>query len=454
MIAGFDKPTKGTILLNGTDITPLPPFKRPINTVFQRYALFPHLDVYDNIAFGLKLKKIPTKVVDRHGNEKTVLKHLSSAQIDEKVAKALRIVELEQLEDRDISTLSGGQQQRVAIARAIVNEPEILLLDEPLGALDLKMRKEMQLELKEMHKKLGITFIYVTHDQEEALTMSDVIVVMSKGEIQQIGSPMDIYNEPKNAFVASFIGESNIYTGTVSAPGEIKILNSVFKCVDIFPINTKIEAIIRPEDVMLSAKKTSSQIVGTITTKIFKGVHYEYVLMVDKYEVVAQSTTDYPLNAKMEIKILPSNLHVVERDFATNLFTGITLNKANCAEIGISNIKVPVNKLVKGGVLDADGYVIGADKKKYDFAGAELIVEIPLTAVEISDDLEVEAPQGVVTSTIYKGDHYQVFVTTEDDFEFVMNSEYMWNVNDTVALLITTNSINLTLKGDLKAYEV
>ena len=265
MIAGFEIPSKGDILLKNKDITNLPPNKRPINMVFQRYALFPHLDVYDNVAFGLRLKKIPVELKDKDGNpvfkinkekikklksdynyvKKNKLisleeknerletlskqinelmstpeqaykyKKLTAEEIDKKVARALKIVDLDALEDRDVSTLSGGQQQRVAIARAIVNEPEILLLDEPLGALDLKMRKDMQLELKEMHEKLGITFIYVTHDQEEALTMSDTIVVMKDGVIQQIGTPKMIYDEPKNAFVADFIGESNIYNATM-----------------------------------------------------------------------------------------------------------------------------------------------------------------------------------------------------------------------------------------------
>ena len=207
MIAGFEIPTSGEILLNGQDISKLPPNKRPINTVFQRYALFPHLNIFDNIAFGLKLKKLP------------------KAEIVKKVKKVLEMVDLEGFEDRKVATLSGGQQQRIAIARALVNEPEILLLDEPLGALDLKMRKEMQIELKGMHDRLGITFIYVTHDQEEALTMSDKIVVMSEGEIQQIGTPEDIYNEPKNAFVADFIGESNIFNGIMTGK-----LNVIFCC--------------------------------------------------------------------------------------------------------------------------------------------------------------------------------------------------------------------------------
>lgn len=210
MIAGFDKPTEGELLLNGEDIGDLPPNKRPINTVFQRYALFPHLNVFENVAFGLKLKKLP------------------KAEIIKKVKKALEMVDLEDFEDRGIHTLSGGQQQRIAIARAIVNEPEILLLDEPLGALDLKMRKEMQLELKGMHEKLGITFIYVTHDQEEALTMSDKIVVMSEGKIQQVGTPEDIYNEPRNAFVADFIGDSNIFSGIMTGRCRVRFCGAEF----------------------------------------------------------------------------------------------------------------------------------------------------------------------------------------------------------------------------------
>ena len=214
MIAGFEIPTEGEILLDGKEIGNLPPNKRPINTVFQRYALFPHLNIFDNIAFGLKLKK------------------LSKDEIKRKVKKVLEMVDLEGFETRKVATLSGGQQQRIAIARALVNEPQILLLDEPLGALDLKMRKEMQLELKSMHERLGITFIYVTHDQEEALTMSDKIVVMSEGRMQQIGTPEDIYNEPKNAFVADFIGESNIFTGIMTDKLKVRFCGAEFACVD------------------------------------------------------------------------------------------------------------------------------------------------------------------------------------------------------------------------------
>ena len=235
MIAGFEFPTEGEILLNGEDISHLPPNLRPINTVFQRYALFPHLNVYENVAFGLNLKKLP--------------KHV----IDEKVKKVLEVVDLEGFEKRKISTLSGGQQQRIAIARAIVNEPDILLLDEPLGALDLKMRKEMQIELKAMHEQLGITFIYVTHDQEEALTMSDKVVVMSDGMIQQIGTPEEIYNEPKNAFVADFIGESNIFEGRMTASKTVAFCGAQFPCVDNVPKDTRVDVVVRPEDVVITS---------------------------------------------------------------------------------------------------------------------------------------------------------------------------------------------------------
>ncbi|MFA6662675.1 MAG: ABC transporter ATP-binding protein, partial [Bacilli bacterium] len=251
MIAGFDSVTSGEILLNGKDISSIPPHKRPINTVFQRYALFPNLDVYGNIAYGLKLKKIKMGTNKKGIDE---YRKLTKLEIDQKIKDALIIVDLEGFEERNVNTLSGGQQQRIAIARAIVNEPEILLLDEPLGALDLKMRKEMQLELKEMHKKLGITFIYVTHDQEEALTMSDTIVVINDGLIQQEGTPESIYNEPKNAFVADFIGSSNIYNGTIIDDNHVLFIGAKFECVDKFPTNSKVDVVLRPEDLIIKKK--------------------------------------------------------------------------------------------------------------------------------------------------------------------------------------------------------
>ena len=303
MIAGFDKPTSGKILLNGKEISDLPPNKRPINTVFQRYALFPHLNVKDNVAFGLKLKKLDKNV------------------ISEKVEKALKMVDLEGFEKRSISTLSGGQQQRVAIARALVNEPEILLLDEPLGALDLKMRKDMQLELKAMHDKLGITFIYVTHDQEEALTMSDTIVIMKDGVIQQIGKPTDIYNEPKNAFVADFIGDSNIFSGTMVGDKKVRFIGRNFDCVDDFAKNEKVDVVVRPEDVFLM-DEDKGQVKGVITSSIFKGVHYEMVMAVGKSEVVIQDTVERKVGEKVSIFIKPDDIHIMAKEFTANRYDG------------------------------------------------------------------------------------------------------------------------------------
>lgn len=295
MIAGFEFPTEGEILLNGEDISYLPPNRRPINTVFQRYALFPHLNVYDNVAFGLNLKRLP------------------KSQINEKVRQVLEVVDLEGFEKRRISTLSGGQQQRIAIARAIVNEPDILLLDEPLGALDLKMRKEMQLELKSMHESLGITFIYVTHDQEEALTMSDTIVVMNQGYIQQMGSPEDIYNEPQNAFVADFIGESNIIEGTMLEDRLVKILGAKFPCVDEgFGRNRPVDVVIRPEDVDL-VKPEEGTIQGVVSHLIFKGVHYEMEVQANGFEWLVHSTDMFPVGQKVGIHVDPFDIQIMHK---------------------------------------------------------------------------------------------------------------------------------------------
>ena len=302
MIAGFDKPTEGELLLNGKDIRDLPPNERPINTVFQRYALFPHLNVFENVAFGLKLKKLP------------------KTDIVKKVKKALEMVDLEDFEDRGIQTLSGGQQQRIAIARAIVNEPEILLLDEPLGALDLKMRKEMQLELKGMHEKLGITFIYVTHDQEEALTMSDKIVVMSEGKIQQIGTPEDIYNEPKNAFVADFIGESNIIDGVMLQDNLVQMYGRKFPCLDGgFKENEPVDVVIRPEDIDIVPVE-QGQLTGTVTSVTFKGMQYDIIVDFRGFKWLIQTTDHSPAGARIGIKIDPDGIHVMKKSQYSGMF--------------------------------------------------------------------------------------------------------------------------------------
>lgn len=296
LIGGFEKPTSGRILFDGVDVTDVPPYKRKVNTVFQKYALFPHMNVFENIAFGLRIKKL----------EKNV--------IQDKVSRMLELVNLEGYEKRSVDSLSGGQQQRVAIARALVNEPEVLLLDEPLGALDLKLRKEMQLELKRMQQQLGITFIYVTHDQEEALTMSDTIVVMQNGTIQQIGTPEDIYNEPKNAFVADFIGESNIVDGVMLRDFRVKFAGHEFDCVDEgFGTNVDVDVVIRPEDIKLVAAD-ASPLQGTVKSVIFKGVHFE--MQVDDrngYGWIVHSTVMAPVNTDVGLYIHPQDIQIMKK---------------------------------------------------------------------------------------------------------------------------------------------
>lgn len=452
MIAGFDIPTSGQILLNGKDISNLPPYKRPINTVFQRYALFPHLNVYENIAFGLNLKKVPYTYTDRKGRTKTKMVHLSKNEIAQKVKRALEIVDLEQFETRDIATLSGGQQQRIAIARAIVNEPEILLLDEPLGALDLKMRKEMQLELKEMHKKLGITFIYVTHDQEEALTMSDTIVVMADGIIQQIGKPKDIYDEPANAFVADFIGESNIYTGTIFENHRVKILGKLFPMIDDFPLHEKVDVVLRPEDVILG--EVGKGIVdGYVKSKIFKGIHYQYVVMVGKNEVTVQSTESFPTEQMVSLGIAKENIHIMRRDFTSNVYTG-SIDKNNHVIFAETDWECDITQLLKGSSIDEEGYLIGPDDKKYDLTDAPVDIEIGMNDIEISDNVDEGNITGKIIQLVYKGDHYQYIIRTEEEDDFVVDNEWTWNENDIVSVKIAPSKIKMKLKGDIKQYEI
>ena len=504
MIAGFDIPTSGDILLNDLDITSIPPYKRPINTVFQRYALFPHLDVYENVAFGLRLKKVPVKLLDKNGKPvlkinknkikdlKDKIKHLSKdtiiseeeknsrieelqkeieflyenpeqaykykklseKEIDEKVIKALSVVDLEELEDRDISTLSGGQQQRVAIARAICNEPQILLLDEPLGALDLKMRKDMQLELKEMHKKLGITFIYVTHDQEEALTMSDTIIIMNDGIIQQIGTPTDIYNEPKNAFVADFIGESNIYNATMVDKLKVKFLNHVFDCVDDFEKGAKVDVVIRPEDIKLSNNEKETSIKGNIISKVFKGVHYQYVVMVGKAEVLAKSTKDFAENKEIFFTIDKNDIHLMKKPETQNLFIDAIITKNNELELDDETIlEIDVTKLVANSKLDDDGYLI-INSKKYDLTDAKVNASVNPSKIELTDNLEDVSLKGEIVSSVYKGDHYAYTVRLSEEIDFIVDTPDTYNLNDIVGLKIKKEDVIIKLKGTIETYEI
>lgn len=446
IIAGLEMPTQGKILLNGKDITSLPPYMRPINTVFQRYALFPFLNVYDNIAYGLKLKRVKATYVDKKGNKVEKIEKLTKAEIDEKVSKALKIVDLEEFEKRKVNTLSGGQQQRIAIARAIVNEPEILLLDEPLAALDLKMRKDMQLELKEMHKKLGITFIYVTHDQEEALTMSDTIVVMKDGKVQQIGKPQSIYNEPKNAFVADFIGESNIFSGTMVGDKKVRFINKVFDCVDEFPLNEKVDVVVRPEDVEIVGE-SEGYVSGDITSCIFKGVHYEMVMMVGRTEIVIQSTKAVEVGETIGIIIKPDSIHIMKRAFESNVYDGY-IDKNNKVRFADGEFECDVTQLYPNSHLDEDGYLITANGEKIDLTDVDVKVEVGLKDIEIIDNDEDGDACGSIISMVYKGDHYQVTIRTDEEEEdFVCDTEYVWNEHDRVSVKIPKDKIKLTLKA-------
>jgi spermidine/putrescine transport system ATP-binding protein len=294
MIGGFEKPDAGDIVLNGVKVNDIPPYERPINTVFQRYALFPHLNVFDNIAFGLRNQKVPKE------------------EIEQRVDAALKLVSMPSFKFRKVALLSGGQQQRIAIARAIVNRPKILLLDEPLAALDLKLRQNMQYELKEMQRKLGITFIYVTHDQEEALTMSDTIVVMNKGKIQQIGTPTGIYNEPKNRFVAVFIGESNILQGTYVRPNVVSFMGVEFDCVDTQFVGGEIvDVVIRPEDLDL-IEPEGAKLTGIVSSSVFKGVHFELCAIVNDKEFIIHTYENRPVGAKVGLKVDAYEIHLMK----------------------------------------------------------------------------------------------------------------------------------------------
>jgi len=295
ILGGFIEQTEGEVIFDSIEISKVPPYKREINTVFQRYALFPHMNVFDNVAFGLRIKKQSNEI------------------IKQKVTRMLRMVGLEGFDTRAVTLLSGGQQQRVAIARALVNEPMVLLLDEPLGALDLKLRKEMQLELKKIQKEVGITFIYVTHDQEEALTMSDTIVVINEGDIQQIGSPLDIYNEPENRFVADFIGESNIIEGVIIDDYRITFDNQEFECVDYgFEPMEDVDIVIRPEDIDIVPKELG-KLVGKVLSTLFKGVHYEIVVETDNRKIIIHTTDNAQVDQIVGLHFFPEDIHVMSK---------------------------------------------------------------------------------------------------------------------------------------------
>ena len=411
LIAGFQTASEGVIRIAGEEITQTPPHKRPVNTVFQKYALFPHLNVYDNIAFGLKLKKMP---------KDTVLK---------KVKAALKMVGMTDYEYRDVNSLSGGQQQRVAIARAIVNEPEVLLLDEPLAALDLKMRKDMQMELKEMHKTLGITFVYVTHDQEEALTLSDTIVVMSEGRIQQIGTPTDIYNEPINSFVADFIGESNILNGVMVKDKLVHFCDRDFECVDEgFGENTPVDVVIRPEDLYIFPVSDMAQLRGTVQSCIFKGVHYEMVVLCHGYEFVVQDYHAFEAGTEVGMLVKPFDIHIMKKERICNTFEGKLIDETHVEFLGCEFECAPV------------------DLQKVQLG--DVLVDVDFGKINLLDNAEDGMLTGEVKFILYKGNHYHLTVWSDWDENVFVDTNDVWDDGDRVGISIAPEDIRVRVKQE------
>lgn len=414
IIGGFLTPHSGDVFFDGKRINDLPPHKREVNTVFQRYALFPHLNVYDNVAFGLKVKK------------------LSKAEINKRVTEMLETVNLSGFEKRNVGQLSGGQQQRVAIARALVNYPKVLLLDEPLGALDLKLRKEMQLELKRIQQQLEITFVYVTHDQEEALTMSDTVVVMQDGVIQQVGSPQDIYNEPKNAFVADFIGESNIYDGIMLKDCLVKFAGVTLPCVDKgFRRNQPVDLVIRPEDIKF-VDPSVTDLTGTVTSVIFKGVHYEMEVMVNDLLWVVHSTTAKMVGETVGLAVDPFDIHIMEKMFATdkNYVDGEVVDENTVEFLGIrferENLGLPVGEKVTL-VIDPD--------------------DISVVSEDISDATVY------LESLIYKGAYNELIIWLNET-ELILHTQNDEQVATDIGVKIDFDKIEIKpYEGDKEAGE-
>jgi spermidine/putrescine transport system ATP-binding protein len=406
LISGFQKATEGKIAISGIDVTETPPHRRPVNTVFQKYALFPHLNVFQNIAFGLKLK------------------HVEKKQIDVKVKKVLKMVSMTGYEERDVDSLSGGQQQRVAIARALVNEPQVLLLDEPLAALDLKMRKDMQMEIKAMHKQLGITFVYVTHDQEEALTLSDRIVVMNEGRIQQIGTPIQIYNEPTNAFVADFIGESNILDGQMIEDQLVAFSGVKFECVDKgFLPNEPVDVVVRPEDIYIFDSLEAAQFKGTVTSSIFKGVHYEMMVMTPNgFEFIVQDYHSFDVGKEVGLLIKPFDIHVMKKERQFNEYEAVVVDK--------NHIRF-LNHIFK--CIEIQNYK----------AGDTISVRIDFAKVILQDNEEDGMLRGFVSFILYKGNHYHLTVCTDEDENIFIDTNDIWDDGDRVGITIPPDAIEL-----------
>lgn len=408
LIAGFQTASEGEIYIGGKEITQTPPHRRPVNTVFQKYALFPHLNVFDNIAFGLKLKK------------------MSKPEIEKKVKVALRMVGMTDYEYRDVNSLSGGQQQRVAIARAIVNEPEVLLLDEPLAALDLKMRKDMQMELKEMHKRLGITFVYVTHDQEEALTLSDTIVVMSEGRIQQIGTPIDIYNEPTNSFVADFIGESNILNGTMVHDCLVHFCGHDFECVDKnFGNDVPVDVVVRPEDLYIFPVSDMAQLRGVVQSCIFKGVHYEMTVLVDDYELLVQDYHAFEAGTEVGLLVKPFDIHIMHKERTCNEFEAAMIDETHVEFLGCT-FECP-----------------RVDMSDASRDWGHVKVEVDFDKIILQDNAEDGMLTGEVNFILYKGNHYHLTVCSDWDENVFVDTNDVWDDGDHVGITIPADAIRV-----------
>jgi spermidine/putrescine transport system ATP-binding protein len=408
LIAGFLKASEGKIFIDGKDMTTTPPHLRPVNTVFQKYALFPHLNVFSNIAFGLNLKKLPKD------------------EIQKKVMQVLKMVTMTDYEERDVNTLSGGQQQRVAIARAIVNEPQVLLLDEPLAALDLKMRKDMQMEIKAMHKKLGISFVYVTHDQEEALTLSDTIVVMSEGVIQQIGTPTQIYNEPVNSFVADFIGESNILNGVMIKDCLVEFMGHQFECVDKgFGLNEPVDVVVRPEDIYIFEKLDVAQFTGQVTSCTFKGVHYEMMVTTSEgFEIIVQDYNGFKAGDTVGMKVKPFDIQVMKKERLYNTFEGTIVDKSHVRFLGYT-FKCP-------------------DAQKFEH-GSYVNVKVDFQDVVLQDNEEDGMLCGVVSFILYKGNHFHLTIQTPENENIFVDTNDIWDDRDRVGVSIAPESIHIEI---------
>lgn len=406
IIGGFQKPTSGDVFFDGVRINDVPPHKRKVNTVFQKYALFTHMNIFENVAFGLRISKVP------------------EAELRERVEEALALVNLAGYGKRSVNSLSGGQQQRVAIARAIVNRPQVLLLDEPLGALDLKLRKDMQIELKRIQQQVGITFVYVTHDQEEALTLSDTIVVMSEGRIQQIGTPVDIYNEPRNAFVADFIGESNILNGTMLRDKLVAFAGHEFECVDEgFGENQPVDVVIRPEDLYIFDPSEAAQFTGTVTSSIFKGVHYEMTVTTPAgYEFLVQDYHCFSVGQEVGLLVKPFDIHVMEKERVANVYEGKLLDATHVEFLGMPFECRPVKDIEPG---------------------APVRVEIGFGDVVLHDNQEDGMLTGEVKFILYKGNHYHLTVFTDWDEDIFVDTDDVWDNGDRVGITVPPEKIGV-----------